>query len=126
MMTSIVDEKLVSFKALKKKVFQYVFELDCENLQIMLKRYDKELTEERDKSGLRNKERCRQRETGRFTAGTVLWRLVTPGFHKQRQSANDSLTLKVLHSSTVMSFKSIPSVCIMSECSDQSPAIRAS
>ena len=57
MMTSIVEEKLVSFKELEKKVFKYVCELGCEILRIMLERYDEELAEERDKSVLRNKGR---------------------------------------------------------------------
>ena len=35
-MTSIVEEKLVSFKELEKKVFKYVCELGCEILRIML------------------------------------------------------------------------------------------
>ena len=56
-MTSIVEEKLVSFKELEKKVFKYVCELGCEILRIMLERYDEELAEERDKSVLRNKGR---------------------------------------------------------------------
>ena len=57
MMTSIVEEKLVSFKELEKKVFKFVCELGCEILRIMLERYDEELAEERDKSVLRNKGR---------------------------------------------------------------------
>ena len=57
MMTSIVEEKLVSFKELEKRVFKYVCELGCEILRIMLERYDEELAEERDKSVLRNKAR---------------------------------------------------------------------
>lgn len=34
MMTSIVEEKLVSFKELEKKVFKFVCELGCEILRI--------------------------------------------------------------------------------------------
>lgn len=55
MMKSIVNEKLVSFKEIEKKVFAYVCELGCEILRMMLERYDTELSEERDKTCFRNK-----------------------------------------------------------------------
>lgn len=54
-MKSIVDEKLVSFKEIEKKVFAYVCELGCELLRMMLEQYDAELSEGRDKACFRNK-----------------------------------------------------------------------
>lgn len=55
MMKSIVEEKLVSFKELEGKIFQYVCGLGCEIIRMLLERYDVELEAERDKSRLRNK-----------------------------------------------------------------------
>ena len=43
MMKSIVEEKLVSFKSLERKVFAYVCELGREITRIMLENYDAEL-----------------------------------------------------------------------------------
>lgn len=54
-MKSIVEEKLVSFKSLEKKIYAYVCELAQEITRIMLENYDAELAEERDKSQLRDK-----------------------------------------------------------------------
>ena len=41
-MNTIVDEKLISFKALEQKIFNYVCELGREITQIMLESYDNE------------------------------------------------------------------------------------
>lgn len=55
MMNTIVDEKLISFKELEKKIYLYVCELGREITQSVLESYDKELAESRDKSLYRNK-----------------------------------------------------------------------
>lgn len=55
MMNPIVDENLISFKALEQKIFAYVCELGREITQIMLEAYDKELAEGRDKKVYRGK-----------------------------------------------------------------------
>lgn len=55
MMESIVEEKLVSFKTLEQKVFDYVCELGRQMTRIILERYDDELAEERDKEAFRDK-----------------------------------------------------------------------
>lgn len=54
-MKSIVEEKLVSFKSLEKKIYAYVCELAQEITRIMLENYDAELAEGRDKSLFRDK-----------------------------------------------------------------------
>lgn len=54
-MESIVEEKLLSFKELEKKIYLYVCELGREITQIILERYDKELMEQRDKKQYRSK-----------------------------------------------------------------------
>lgn len=54
-MSIIVDEKLVSFKELEKKIYLYVCELGREITQIMLESYDKELAVSRDKKLYRGK-----------------------------------------------------------------------
>lgn len=54
-MNTIVDENLISFKELEKKIFNYICELGRELTQIMLERYDKELSEGRDKKLYRSK-----------------------------------------------------------------------
>ena len=54
-MKSIVEEKLVSFKTLEQKVFDYVCELGRQMTRIILERYDDELAEERDKEAFRDK-----------------------------------------------------------------------
>ena len=54
-MSIIVNENLVSFKELEKKIFDYVCELGREITQIMLESYDKELAEGRDKKVYRGK-----------------------------------------------------------------------
>ncbi|MGL5259890.1 MAG: hypothetical protein ACRC7V_07250, partial [Lachnospiraceae bacterium] len=46
---TIVNEELISFKELEKKIYCYVCELAREITQQMLERYDKELSESRDK-----------------------------------------------------------------------------
>ena len=55
MMRTIVNEELVSFKELEKKIFSYVCELGREITRIMLESYDKELAEGRDKKAYRGK-----------------------------------------------------------------------
>lgn len=55
MMKSIVEEKLVSFKSLEKKVFAYICELGREMTRIMLESYDEGLAKKRDKQRYRNK-----------------------------------------------------------------------
>lgn len=55
MMCTIVNEELVSFKELEKKIFAYVCELAREITVQMLESYDKELAESRDKKQYRNK-----------------------------------------------------------------------
>ena len=54
-MKSIVEEKLVSFKELEQKVFQYACELACEITKILLETYDKELAATRDTKQYRDK-----------------------------------------------------------------------
>ena len=54
-MESIVEERLVSFKELEKKIYCYVCELGREITQIILERYDKELMEGRDSAQYRHK-----------------------------------------------------------------------
>lgn len=54
-MKSIVEEKLVSFKSLERKVFAYVCELGREITRIMLENYDAELAGGRDKRQYRDK-----------------------------------------------------------------------
>ena len=55
MMESIVEEKLVSFKTLEKKVFDYVCELGRMITRVMLESYDDELAGERDRKRYRDK-----------------------------------------------------------------------
>ena len=55
MMNTIVNEELVSFKELEKKIYNYVCELAREITQNMLESYDKELAESRDKKKYRGK-----------------------------------------------------------------------
>ena len=54
-MESIVEEKLVSFKTLEKKVFDYVCELGRMITRVMLESYDDELAGERDRKRYRDK-----------------------------------------------------------------------
>lgn len=55
MMSSIVEEKFISFKELEQKVFKYICELGCEITRIMLESYDKELATTRDTKQYRDK-----------------------------------------------------------------------
>ena len=55
MMTTIVNEELVSFKELEQKIYSYVCELAREITQQMLEMYDKELAQARDKKVYRGK-----------------------------------------------------------------------
>ena len=52
MMGTIVEEKLISFKELEKKVFKYVCELGCEITKIILESYDDELAASRDTNSI--------------------------------------------------------------------------
>lgn len=54
-MNTIVEEKLISFKELEKKVFKYVCELGCEITRMLLERYDMELAASRDSKQYRDK-----------------------------------------------------------------------
>ena len=54
-MKSIVEEKLVSFKELEQKIFNYVCELGREITRTMLESYDDELAETRDTKQYRDK-----------------------------------------------------------------------
>ncbi len=55
MMNTIVNEELISFKELEKKIYSYACELAREITQQMLERYDQELAETRNKSLYRGK-----------------------------------------------------------------------
>lgn len=50
MMKSIVEEKLVSFKELEQKIFNYVCERGREITRLMLESYDVELASSRYKA----------------------------------------------------------------------------
>lgn len=54
-MSTIVEEKLISFKELEQKVFKYVCELGCEITRILLESYDEELSVTRDSKKYRDK-----------------------------------------------------------------------
>lgn len=54
-MSTIVEEKLVSFKDLEQKVFKYICKLGCEITRIILESYDKELAASRDTRQYRDK-----------------------------------------------------------------------
>ncbi len=54
-MKSIVEENLVTFKELVKKIFAYVCEMAVEMTQIILEDYDKELHADRDRRRYRDK-----------------------------------------------------------------------
>ena len=54
-MNTIVEERIISFKELEKKVFKYVCELGCEITRIILESYDKELAASRDSRQYRDK-----------------------------------------------------------------------
>ena len=55
MMSSIVEENLISFKRLEQKIFKYICELGCEITRTMLESYDKELAAARDTKQYRDK-----------------------------------------------------------------------
>lgn len=48
MMKPIVEESLVTFKELEKKIFTYICEVAAEMTQIVLEDYDKEFHDSRD------------------------------------------------------------------------------
>ncbi len=54
-MSSIVEEKLISFKELEQKVFKYICELGCEITRVLLESYDDELAASRDTKQYRDK-----------------------------------------------------------------------
>ena len=54
-MKSIVEEKLVSFKELEQKIFDYICEMGRDITRIMLESYDDELEESRDTKQYRDK-----------------------------------------------------------------------
>ena len=54
-MSTIVDEKLISFKELEQKIFRYICELGCEITRIILEAYDNELAAARDTKMYRDK-----------------------------------------------------------------------
>ncbi len=54
-MSTIVEERLTSFKELEQKVFKYVCELGCEITKIILESYDDELAASRDTKQYRDK-----------------------------------------------------------------------
>lgn len=54
-MNTIVNEKLITFKDLEKKIFEYVCNMAVEITQTILEAYDKDLQEERDKKQYRDK-----------------------------------------------------------------------
>lgn len=54
-MNTILNDKLISFKELEQKTFDYVCELGREITQLMLERYDDELMKARDSKHYRNK-----------------------------------------------------------------------
>jgi hypothetical protein len=55
MMNTIVNEKVISFKELEQKVFNYVCEVGQMMIQTILESYDEQLRESRDKKELRCK-----------------------------------------------------------------------
>lgn len=54
-MDTIVEEKLISFKALEQKIYKYICEYGAELTRILLERYDDELAEGRDRKVYRDK-----------------------------------------------------------------------
>ena len=54
-MESIVNEELMPFKEFEQRIFAYVCGLGREITQILLERYDKELSQQRDKKAYRDK-----------------------------------------------------------------------
>ena len=54
-MNTIVNENVILFKELEKKVFSYVCELGCSMIQFMLESFNEELMKNRNKKDLRDK-----------------------------------------------------------------------
>ena len=54
-MSTIVEEKLITFKELEQKIFKCVCELGCEITRIILESYDDELAASRDSKQYRDK-----------------------------------------------------------------------
>ncbi|MDF2859415.1 MAG: hypothetical protein K0Q87_5266 [Neobacillus sp.] len=59
-MNTIVTEKMIPFKELEKKVFDYVCEMGQMMIQTILENYDEQLRENRNKKELRCMMQCRQ------------------------------------------------------------------
>ena len=55
-MANIIAEKLISFKTLEQKIFQYVCMLAIEITRILLEEYDKDLMKSRDKTRFKTKD----------------------------------------------------------------------
>ena len=55
MISNSVNEKMISFKELEKKIFKYVCELGCEITRSILESYDDAVAVKRDKQKYRNK-----------------------------------------------------------------------
>lgn len=55
MISNSVNEKMISFKELEKKIFKYVCELGCEITRSILEAYDDAVAVKRDKQKYRNK-----------------------------------------------------------------------
>ena len=72
MMKSIVEEKLISFKELEQKIFDYVCELGRDITRIMLESYDEELKTSRDTKQYRDK--GRRKTTIKTVYGEVEYR----------------------------------------------------
>ena len=71
MMNTIVNEKLISFKELEIKIFDYICELGSEMTRIMLERYDVELREGRNCPTAHCGRREQHFSVGAFASPTV-------------------------------------------------------
>ena len=74
-MSTIVEEKLISFKELEQKVFKYVCELGCEITRIIMESYDDELAAARDTKQYRDKG-VRKTSIKTVYGDVVYWRRV--------------------------------------------------
>lgn len=87
-MSIIVKEKLVSFKELEQKIYQYFCELAREATSIILEEYDRELAEGRDKKNYRDK-------GPRTTSIKTVYGEVTYNRHVYRTTLEDGHTAHV-------------------------------
>lgn len=55
MMNTIIMDKMITFKELEIKIFEYICKCGCEMLKNILEEYDKDLEESRDKKAYRHK-----------------------------------------------------------------------